>query len=124
MEQITVLFDPKCGLCRRVQAWAAEQPKYVEMNFVPVNSEEAWHRYPHLNHARTLTDLTVVSDRGAVYWGPKAWLMCLWALKRYRSWSLRLSKPDLLPTVRRVMSAISRNRYDLEGVGKILLRPR
>jgi predicted DCC family thiol-disulfide oxidoreductase YuxK len=99
----------------------APQPAYVELVFVPVNSEEAWHRYPKLNHALTLTDLTVVSDEGAVYFGPKAWLMCLWALQRYRAWSLRLSSPELLSTVKRVISMISQNRYKLDGVGKMLL---
>ena len=33
-----------------------------------------------LNHELTAEDLTVISDQGAVYFGPKAWLMVLWAL--------------------------------------------
>jgi len=122
MRQMTILYDPRCGLCRRVQWWMALQPAYVELLFVPVNSEEAWYRYPKLNHTLTLTDLTVVSDEGAVYFGPKAWLMCLWALRQYREWSLRLSSPELLPTVKRIISMISQNRYKLDGLGKVLLR--
>jgi predicted DCC family thiol-disulfide oxidoreductase YuxK len=122
MKQLTVLYDPNCGLCRRLQAWAGEQPKYVELRFIPVNSQAAWHHYPELNHARTTTDLTVISDRGAVYWGPKAWLMCLWSLRQYRGWSMKLSRPELLPGVRRVVSAISSNRQHLGGAGKFLLR--
>src|SRR5688572_15352921 len=122
MRQMTILYDPDCGLCRRVKAWMVLQPAFVEVIFVPVNSKEAWHRYPRLNHSVTLNDLTVVSDEGAVYFGPKAWLMCLWALQQYRAWSLRLSSPELLPTVKRVISMISQNRYKLEGLGKVLLR--
>ncbi|HET8674285.1 MAG TPA: DCC1-like thiol-disulfide oxidoreductase family protein [Blastocatellia bacterium] len=122
MRQLTVLYDPQCGLCRRVQGWLLIQPKYVELTFVPVNSEEAHYRYPKLNHALTVKDVTVVSDEGAVYWGAKAWLMCLWALRNYRDWSFRLSSPELLPTARRVVSMISQNRHKLEGVGKLLLR--
>ncbi|HJQ69010.1 MAG TPA: DUF393 domain-containing protein [Blastocatellia bacterium] len=122
MRQLTVLYDPQCGLCRRAQGWLSVQPKYVELAFVPVNSEQARSRYPKLNHAMTAKDVTVISDEGAVYWGAKAWLMCLWALRNYREWSFRLSSPELLPTARRVVSMISQNRHKLEGVGKLLLR--
>ena len=61
--------------------------------------------------AHTLQDLTVISDQGAVYLGPKAWLMVLWSLSRYRDWSYRLASPELLPTTRRVVSLVSQHRY-------------
>ncbi|MGH9824124.1 MAG: thiol-disulfide oxidoreductase DCC family protein [Blastocatellia bacterium] len=122
MRELTVLYDSQCGLCSRAQDWLHNQPKYVELFFVPVNSEEAHYLYPHLNHAMTAKDVTVISDDGAVYWGPKAWLMCLWALRAYREWSFRLSSPELLPTTRRVVSMISQNRAHLDGVGKLFLR--
>jgi predicted DCC family thiol-disulfide oxidoreductase YuxK len=122
MRRLTVLYDPHCGLCCRVHAWLLEQPKYVEMAFVPVASDEARRRYPELKHARTLREVTVIGERGEVYWGAKAWLMCLWALRSYREWSFRLSSPQLLPTARRVVSMVSQNRHKLEGVGKLLLR--
>ena len=113
MRALMVLYDPECGLCGRVHGWLAEQPKLVELIFVPVNSEEAWCRFPQLNHALTTKDLTVIGDQGAVYFGPKAWLMVLWALCRYRDWSYRLATPELLPTTRRVVSLISQNRYQI-----------
>jgi len=122
LKRLTVLYDPQCGLCRRVHEWMSEQPKYIDIAFVAVNSEEAWYRYPQLNHSLTAADLTVISDRGAVYWGAKAWLMCMWALRGFREWALRLSSPELLPTAKRVLSMISENRYKLEGLGAILLK--
>jgi len=122
MRELTVLYDASCGLCKRVQAWLMTKPKYIELVFVPATSEEARSRYPQLDHDLTLNDLTVISDEGAVYCGPKAWLMCLWALRQYRDWALRLSSPELLPTTKRVMSMISQNRYQLEGLGSVVLR--
>ena len=113
MPVLTVLYDPLCGLCRRAHGWLSDQPKLVELSFVPINSEEARQRFPHLDHTLTLKDLTVISDQGAVYFGPKAWLMVLWALTKYREWSYRLSSPELLPTTRRVVSLISQNRYQI-----------
>jgi len=113
MPILTVLYDPVCGLCQRAHGWLAEQPKLVEMVFVPCDSDQAHRRYPHLDHALTKKDLTVVTDQGAVYFGPKAWVMVLWALARYREWSYRLSSPELLPTTRRVVSLITQNRYQI-----------
>ena len=113
MFALTVLYDPECGLCRRAHEWLAEQAKLVEMAFVPCASDEARKRFPQLNHDLTKKDLTVISDDGAVYFGPKAWLMVLWSLSRYRDWSYRLASPELLPTTKRVVSAISQNRYQI-----------
>src|SRR5215217_1803176 len=97
---LTVLYDPECGLCRRAHEWLNDQLKLVELNFVPCASDEARRRYPQLNHDLTQQDLTVISDTGAVYFGPKAWLMVL-------------SAPELLPTTKRVVSLISQNRYQI-----------
>ena len=116
MNALTVLYDPTCGLCRRAHEWLAQQPKLVDMNFVPCNSKEARKRYPQLNHALTQQDLTVIGDAGAVYFGPKGWLMVLWALAKYRDWAYRLATPELLPTTKKVVSAISQNRYQISRI--------
>jgi predicted DCC family thiol-disulfide oxidoreductase YuxK len=113
MPTLTVLYDPHCGLCRRVHEWLEEQPKLVPLLLIPVKSDEARSRFPMLDHEPTVNDLTVISDDGAVYFGPKAWLMVLWALCRYREWSYRLASPELLPTTRRVVSLISERRYQI-----------
>ena len=116
MFALTVLYDPDCGLCKRAHEWLAEQSKIVELTFVPCASEAARARYPQLNHDLTKKDLTVVSDGGWVYFGPKAWLMVLWSLPRYREWAYRLATPELLPTTKKVVSAISQNRYQIGRV--------
>jgi predicted DCC family thiol-disulfide oxidoreductase YuxK len=113
MSSLTVLYDQDCGLCRRAHEWLAQQTKLVELIFVPCASDEARRKYPELNHEFTKQDLTVIGENGAVFFGPKAWLMVLWALTRYREWSYRLSSPELLPTTKRVVSAISQNRYQI-----------
>ena len=113
MLALTVLYDPECGLCKRAHDWLAEQAKLIELYFVPCASDEARKRYPVLDHDLTKQDLTVIGDDGAVYFGPKAWLMVLWALVRYRDWAYRLATPELLPTTKRVVSVISQNRYQI-----------
>lgn len=116
MHAMTVLYDPDCGLCRRAHEWLAEQIKLIELIFIPCASEQARKLFPQLNHDLTKKDLTVVADNGAVYYGPKAWLMVLWSLTRYREWAYRLAKPELLPTTRRVVSLISQHRYQIGRV--------
>src|SRR5260221_2589799 len=111
MNTLTLLYALECGLCRRVHGWLADQPKLVELRMIPIKTDAARRRYPQLNHDLTAEDLTVISNEGAVYFGPKAWLMVLWALCRYREWAYRLATPQLLPTTRRVVSMISERRY-------------
>jgi len=116
MNRLTLLYDPSCGLCLRVQGWLAQQPKLIDIRMIPIKTDAARKRFPELNHELTSRDLTVVSDEGAVYFGPKGWLMMLWALCHYRDWSYRLSTPELLPTTRRVVSLISQHRYQISRV--------
>ncbi|MFL6258347.1 MAG: thiol-disulfide oxidoreductase DCC family protein [Thermoanaerobaculia bacterium] len=108
---LTVLYDDRCALCRRARAWLADQPKYVSMAFLPAGSNEARRRFPDLDHGSSLEELTVVGWGGEVYRGAKAWVMCLWALKKYRSASLRLSEPEMIPVARRLIAWVSRNRF-------------
>src|SRR5260221_2108125 len=85
MNTLTLLYALECGLCRRVHGWLADQPKLVELRMIPIKTEAARRRYPTLNHDLTGEDLTAISDQGAVYFGPKAWLMVLWHLFPYRA---------------------------------------
>ena len=116
MRTLVVLYDLRCDLCCRIRSWLLGQPKYVDLAFVPAGSAEARRRFPQLDHDATLEEITVISDRGAVYRGAKAWLMCLWALREYRGWSLELGSPELMPIARRFIAWVSRNRFRFGSV--------
>jgi len=116
METLTVLYDARCELCRRVRSWLETQPCYVRLEFVAAGSVEAQQRYPALDQAATQTDLTVISDTGDVYNGAAGWLMCLWALRNYRAWSLTLSSPALMPKAQRFITWVAQNRWRLGAV--------
>src|SRR3712207_4295280 len=70
--------------------------------------------YPTLfrsGHLRELgNELVVVADSGQVWIGPPAFLLCLWALRDWRSWSYRLSTPALAPHAERFFLELSRRR--------------
>ncbi|HWQ32643.1 MAG TPA: DCC1-like thiol-disulfide oxidoreductase family protein [Blastocatellia bacterium] len=111
MRTLTVLFDANCNLCCRIRNWLQAQTKYVDLDFVAAGSAEAAARYPLLDHAATLKELTVVSDTGEYWRGAKAWLICLWALRDYRGWAIRFSSPELMPLARRFVVRVSSLRF-------------
>jgi predicted DCC family thiol-disulfide oxidoreductase YuxK len=108
MRSLTVLYDDECNLCRRTRWWLEKQPKHLRMEFLPA-SEAKW-RFPQLDAEKVRSDVMVVGDRGEVYCGAKAWLMCLWALREYRSLALSFSTPERMVLARRFVAWVSRNR--------------
>ena len=122
MKRLYVLFDAQCELCVRCRNWLMKQPAFVPLAFVGLQSDEAKLRFPGIETLRPNDQLLAISDDGSVYRGAYAWIMCLWALRDYREWALRLRSPELLPTAKRVISMISQNRYQLEGLGSVMLK--
>ena len=116
IRSLTVLYDPRCPMCRAARAWLGHQRQLVPLRFVPAGSAEAHRAYPDLDHAATLRDVTVVDDNGGVYAADDAWLMCLWALDRYRLTATRMAEPGLRPLARRaVVAATAVRRWTRAG---------
>ena len=113
MTKLTVLYDPSCSLCCRARRWMQKQSQFVPLEFVGASTPRAKDMFPEIDSGETLQDLTVVADDGALYRGAKAWLICLWALRKYRGWSLTLGSDALLPSARRFIDWVSRNRKKL-----------
>ena len=113
MKRLSVLFDGECSLCGRCRDWLARQPAFLELEFIPFQSPEARERFPGIEALHPEEQLLVVSDEGAVYRGPRAWIMCLYALREYRAWSQRLAHPALLPWARGVCELLSENRLQV-----------
>ena len=73
---LTVLYDERCPLCRRLREWLAAQATLAPVEFVAADSPTAHRRYPGLDHRRTIRVLTAVGHDGAVYEAERAWLAC------------------------------------------------
>ncbi|MFD4141537.1 hypothetical protein [Streptomyces sp. NPDC058572] len=67
-------------------------------------------RPPPPPHDRTLREITVIGDRGQIYTGPAAWIICLWALAEYRPKAHWLATPAGTPFVRVTMLAAAKYR--------------
>ena len=113
MRTLYVIYDPHCGLCSEVKDWLARQPSYVPLLLVPAGSKQAQALYPRT----TADEIAVVSSRGEVWLGNRAWIVVLWALRRYRGWARRLASPTLQPFARQAYAAISHNRT---GIARLL----
>lgn len=88
---LTVWFDGDCPLCTRIATWVQRQPKWVPVRCVAAQAAAA-HGCP-LDARALLDTITVTASDGAVYRGTNAWIVVLWALRRYRGWSLRFATP-------------------------------
>jgi predicted DCC family thiol-disulfide oxidoreductase YuxK len=98
--QLTVLYDDRCPMCRGFRDWLGNQPLLVPLHFVPAGSDLARTRFPTLDHARTLEEITVVGDDGGVWTNEHAWVICLWATVNHRALAERLARPAWLPLAR------------------------
>lgn len=116
MNKLTVLYDAECGFCVRCRWWLLNQPKFVEIDFLPAGGPDALRLYPELATPGAVEELIVVDDEGGVYRGAHAWLMCLWALMEYREWAGWLANPALLPLARGAFAMISSNRRKLSSL--------
>ncbi|TWP52237.1 DUF393 domain-containing protein [Lentzea tibetensis] len=115
MKYLTVLADENCGFCRRASKWLRNQRQVVWLDFVAAGSEAARSRFPELDHDDTLRKITVISDRGDVYRGDDAWLVCLWALAAWRPMAVSLSRPGKARFVRAATALADRLRANSLG---------
>ena len=113
MRRLFVLYDSNCGLCTWARRWLSRQPAFLELVFIPAGSEWETRMFPGLSAEGQVEELVVVADDGGVYRDARAWIICLYALCEYREWSLRLSRPLLLPLARQAFALLSKRRKDL-----------
>lgn len=111
MDSLFVLYDARCGICTQLKAWLGRQPAFVRLHFIALGTAEARMRFPALDSRDS--ELAVIADTGEAWFGDRAWITCLWALREYRSWARKLSTPTMLPLARQAFLALSGTRFEL-----------
>jgi predicted DCC family thiol-disulfide oxidoreductase YuxK len=109
MNRMTVLYDEHCPVCRRARDWLLTQPTYVQLELVAAGSPAATARFGDLPWLGS--ELVVADDEGNVWVGPAAFITALWATKRYRSWSFRMSGDRLAPLAESFFRMVSSRRH-------------
>ncbi|MFJ3500752.1 MULTISPECIES: thiol-disulfide oxidoreductase DCC family protein [unclassified Streptomyces] len=117
VKRLTVLYDADCPLCVHLRHWLLRQRQLVPLDLVPAGSQEARRRFPDLDHAATLREITVIGDRGQVYRETAAWIVCLWALAEHRPRAHWLATPAGQPFARMTVLAAAKWREALKGPG-------
>ncbi|MER8013153.1 DUF393 domain-containing protein [Streptomyces griseoluteus] len=112
---LTVLYDAECGLCTHLRDWLLRQRQLVPLELVPAGSAEARTRFPGVDPAATLEEVTVIGDSGQVYRGAAAWVVVLWALREHRPLAHRLSTPAGAVLARGAVLAAAKYRGALWG---------
>lgn len=110
VERLTVLYDAQCSLCVHLRQWLLNQRQLVPLDLVPADSAEAHRRFPGLDHAGTLEEITVIGDRGQIYRSTSAWIVCLWALAEHRPKAHWLTTPAGRPFARATVLAAAKYR--------------
>ncbi len=113
MQRLYVIYDGTCRLCQHCRIWLAQQPAFVPLIFVPLQSLDLSQRFPGIERLHPEEEIVVINELGEVWQGGAAWVMCLWALCEYREWSQRLAHPLLLPLARRACELVSQHRHDI-----------
>ncbi|MGB0768721.1 MAG: DCC1-like thiol-disulfide oxidoreductase family protein [Phycisphaeraceae bacterium] len=113
VHRLTVLYDPSSDFCVRCRRWLEREPKTIALRFAPRGSSRQARLYPDLelqpDDRGPLEELVVIDDRNRVYRGDKAWVVCLYALRRTRALAVRLSRPGMTGLARRAYALVSRD---------------
>lgn len=112
--RLTVVYDDTCELCRRCRVWLALQPCHVELRFLATSDPQV--RALYGDQPWYQVELMVLDDHGRGWVGPEAFLMCLWATKRWRATSFRLTGTAFAPLAERFFHALSANRSLVSGM--------
>lgn len=110
VNRLTVLYDARCSLCLHLRQWLQSRRQLVPLDLVPAGSPEARSRFPGLDHAGTLDEITVVGDGGQIYRSDSAWIVCLWALAEHRPKAHWLATPMGRPFARATVLAAAKYR--------------
>ncbi len=113
MKRLYVLYDGACGVCCRAVARLAWEPAYIELRFAPAGSEVARAKFGEALRGETGRQVVVIADSGEVYRGASAWIMVLYALRRWRPLAMRLATPTWRPWVERAIDFIGRHRQGM-----------
>ncbi|WP_394811215.1 thiol-disulfide oxidoreductase DCC family protein [Streptomyces xanthii] len=110
VRRLTVLYDADCPLCTFARGWLGRQRQLVPLEFVAAGSDDARARYPGIDHAATLGDITVIGDGGQVFQGSAAWVVCMWALREHRATAHRMTTPAGMKVAKQVVLAAAKYR--------------
>lgn len=115
MKSLSIIYDPRCGLCTAARNWLLTQESDLDLRLIAADNPEVSTRYPSLSEL-VGQELIAVDDRDGVYIGPDAWIMCIYALPRYRWLSFTLASKSLKPLASKAFGLLSSGRHTVSNL--------
>ena len=112
---LTLLYDETCVVCVRARDWLLSEPTYLPVELLAAGSPAARARFAAIPWRGA--ELVVVGDDGRVWYGTSAFLVAMWATRRWRAWSYRLTGTHLAPLANRFFNLVSKHR---KRAGRVL----
>ena len=116
VQALAVFYDQDCGLCRACRRWLMSKDSYFPVEFLAYQSRRAREICPELDKLNPDKEIVVMTDNGQIYQGGSAWVMCLYALKKYRELSFKLAHPMLLPLAKKMCHVVSARRMSISSL--------
>lgn len=113
-EELWVIYDEGCEFCRRCRSWLEGQAQVVQLNFLPATDPQvqAWGQ----GWCPVGDELVVTNASGAVWIGPAAFSICLWALRDHQALAMRLQHPGMSHLAKQAFHALSLGRGTISQV--------
>lgn len=116
IESIEVFYDGRCGMCCTFHEWINRQPRAFPIAFIPYQAPDAERCFPGLNTLDPAREMVVRTDRGEIFRGAEAWVLCLFSCHNHQAAARRLGSPGLLPVAVRACRVLAANRHSLSKV--------
>lgn len=115
MTTLYILYDADCELCRRCREWLSGQEACLRLEFLSFQEALRDRRFAVVAVLRPDREMVVVADTGEVWQGATAWVMCLWAIRRYRRLAEGLARSGGWPVARRLVTWMSGHRRSVSA---------
>lgn len=110
VQQLTVIYDGDCILCRRSVHWLERQQTHVGVSAVPAARPEIAATYGEVPGYGD--NMVVAANDGRVWVGPPdAYLVVMWAVRGTRILSYLLAAPGLKWLAGRAFQLVTGNRH-------------
>ena len=114
IQRLTVLYDGECGLCTRLKQRLEDEPVWIELEFLALQSPLVLQRFPGIEAYEPTRHLVIISDTRHVYCAENAWIMILYATKAFRGLALQLSQPGMKSLAQEACAWVSGNRRGID----------
>ena len=84
LKSIEVYYDGHCGMCCTFHEWVNKQQRAYQVSFIPYQAETAELLFPGISEMDPDKEMIVRTDRGEVFKGAEAWVVCLNSCKNYQ----------------------------------------